>query len=263
MSDQTQHRPASTMQSSTRHTDEEIQAAHGLLMLFESTPQQEVSALPASVDGEVSNAARVLQQMSSDDYGSASAQSYVDVQPNRVQPSAKLRKMAIEYLNRDANFASQPLQQPKHGKQSKVAKFKRATSLHVTTADDEEVDNWQPPIPLDDGNDNDYKPPTHLKRGKSDQEASIVDELSDYIPSAENDFDFKHGSPSGRTASQLDDLLKVHSRPKKFPQDLKRRHQLSLSHNQLETMPRAGLADELVRKIEKAHVKDVKGYDDA
>ena len=82
------------------------------------------------------------------------------------------------------------------------------------------------------------------------------------MPSADNDFKFQYNSPSGLTAAQLDAALKIPARPKKFPLDLRNKDQMPVSYNQLHQVPNPGHAAEQVAKMEKAHAKDVKGWDD-
>jgi hypothetical protein len=80
------------------------------------------------------------------------------------------------------------------------------------------------------------------------------------MPSASNGFKFEYDSPSGRTAAELNALLRPSARMKKWPLDASSVHALPLSYNQLGTMPKPSLANKLVKQIEKAHQKDVKTW---
>jgi len=56
--------------------------------------------------------------------------------------------------------------------------------------------------------------------------------------------------------------LKPPARPKKFPLDLSSGHAMKLSYYQIGSMPKAGLAEKLVREVEARHALEVKGWED-
>ncbi|KAH5604415.1 hypothetical protein HBI45_109910 [Parastagonospora nodorum] len=88
------------------------------------------------------------------------------------------------------------------------------------------------------------------------------DTIGDLTPSAANDYKFQTTAKSELTTKQLDALLKVPARPKKFPLDLASGHSIKLSYYQIGSMPKAGLTEKLVREAEARHALEVKGWDD-
>lgn len=77
-----------------------------------------------------------------------------------------------------------------------------------------------------------------------------------YVPSAENDFTFKYESPSGRSAAELNKLLRPGAKPAKFPHD--RNTAMPLSYGHVGALPPAGLADKFLEKMEERHEKNLK-----
>jgi hypothetical protein len=69
---------------------------------------------------------------------------------------------------------------------------------------------------------------------------------------------------SGRTLSELEAWLKPLARPKKFPLDLAvvNSHAMKLSYQQIGSKSPPGLADKLVRELEKGHAKEVQDWSD-
>jgi hypothetical protein len=94
--------------------------------------------------------------------------------------------------------------------------------------------------------------------------SSVADErliLGDLKPSPANDYKFKTAATSELTYKQLDALLKVPALPKKFPLDLASGHSIKLSYYQIGSMPKAGMAEKLVREAEARHALEFKGWD--
>ncbi|KAH4186454.1 hypothetical protein HBI82_180750 [Parastagonospora nodorum] len=87
------------------------------------------------------------------------------------------------------------------------------------------------------------------------------DTVGDLTPSAANDYKFQAAATSELTTKQLDALLKVPARPKKFPLDLASGHSMNLSYYQIGSMPKAGLAEKLVLEAEARHAFKVKSWD--
>jgi hypothetical protein len=81
-----------------------------------------------------------------------------------------------------------------------------------------------------------------------------IDTAEGFMPSAENNWKFKYDSPSGKTSKQLDQLLTPPVRPKVAPVD--QNIWVPLSYKTLGDLPPAGLADKLVKKMEKAEAED-------
>jgi hypothetical protein len=67
-----------------------------------------------------------------------------------------------------------------------------------------------------------------------------------------------------RTLAELEAWLKAPARPKKFPLEVAAAnpHFMKLSYNQIGTKPPPGLADKLVREMEKRHAAEVQGWSD-
>jgi hypothetical protein len=91
---------------------------------------------------------------------------------------------------------------------------------------------------------------TRSKGGKSLR----IDTAEGFMPSAENNWKFKYDSPSGKTSKQLDQLLTPPVRPKVAPVD--QNIWEPLSYKTLGDFPPTGLADKLVKKMEKTEAED-------
>jgi hypothetical protein len=83
-----------------------------------------------------------------------------------------------------------------------------------------------------------------------------LDENEGFMPSAANNFKFKHDSPTDLRSKELDMLLKPPQRPKAFPADLAGEKVLiAKSYKVFGTKPKANLANHLVNQMELDHAQ--------
>jgi hypothetical protein len=92
--------------------------------------------------------------------------------------------------------------------------------------------------------------------------ASCFDSMEDVVLSAANKYKFTFDSSTGRTAAQLNSLLRPPPRMPRWPLDAASRHAMKMSYTQLGPRPREGLADKLVEQMEKQHFVDMKRAED-
>ncbi|KAH7356122.1 hypothetical protein BKA66DRAFT_446074 [Pyrenochaeta sp. MPI-SDFR-AT-0127] len=86
------------------------------------------------------------------------------------------------------------------------------------------------------------------------QERPTVGKTEGSMPSAENGYQFKYGSPSGRTALELNNLLKPPVYPIECPMDsMFEGTYISKSYKRIGSHPPPGLADRLVEQMENDH----------
>lgn len=172
--------------------------------------------------------------------------------------------LALKKLKRQAQNVEKAREEPKTIEKSMRS---RTTSLRIYIKKEEADTEAKAPAPGSKKATSNVRRSTRLNDSKltdlpaSPQRSSSPPKLlklnvgNVLVPSASDNFKSKYDSPSSRTAAELDALLKPPVRPAKWPLDATSGHKIRMSYCQLGTVPKKGVAKELIRQMEKKHAE--------
>jgi hypothetical protein len=226
--------PSKATQMMEEHTRQE--AVLALLWLANSYSVREFpvssmrESLHQAVDNDVFTAALILKKLKRQAQNIERAEE----EPKTIAKRMRSRTTSIRiHMKKEKADTEAKVSAP--GPKKATSNMRRSTRLNASTLTDLPVSSPQrsssPSKPLD------------LNAGNV------------LVPSASDNFKSKYDSPSGRTAAELDALLKPPVRPAKWPLDTASGHKIQMSYNQLGTVPKKGVAKELIRQMEKKHAK--------